>query len=58
MKVIQPLEKRRILLKGTTRKINSQERGFLTCLRPLTTFGLPSMKNVTAPLAKTVLSPF
>ena len=58
MKVIQPLEKRRILLKGTTRKINSQEREFLTCLRPLTTVGLPSMKNVTAPLAKTVLPPF
>ena len=58
MKVIKPSENRRILLKGTTRKINSQERGFLTCLRPLTTVGLPLMKNVTAPLAKSVLSPF
>ena len=32
MKAIKPLENRGILLKGTTRNINSQERGFLIFL--------------------------
>ena len=41
MKVIKSLEKRGILLKGTTTKITSQEGGFLNFLRPLMTAGLP-----------------
>ena len=32
MKTIKPLENRGILLKGTTRNINSQEGGFLIFL--------------------------
>ena len=35
MKVIKSLENRRILLKGTTRKIASQEGGFLNFFTPL-----------------------
>ena len=34
MKVIKFLENRRISLNGTTRKITSQEGGFLNFLRP------------------------
>ena len=49
------LENRKILLTGTTRKISSQEGGFLKFLRPLLTAGLPLMKNVLTPLAKSVL---
>ena len=41
MKVIKSLENREILLKGTTRKITSQEGGFLNFLRPLMTACLP-----------------
>ena len=41
IKVIKSLEKRGILLKGTTTKITSQEEGFLNFLRPLMTAGLP-----------------
>ena len=52
------LENRLILLKGTTRKITIQERGFLNFLRPLMTTGLPLMKNLLTPLAKNILSPF
>ena len=48
IKVIQSLENR-ILLKGTTRKISSQEGGFLNFLRPLMTAGLPLMKNRVTP---------
>ena len=44
MKVIKSLEKRRILLKETTRKTTSQERGFLNFLRALMTASLPLMK--------------
>ena len=58
MKVIKPLENRGVLLKGTTRKITSQEVGFSNFLRPLMTAGLPLMKNVLTPLAKNVLLPF
>ena len=43
MKVIKSLENRGILLKGTTRNITCQQRGFLDFLRPLMTAGLPSM---------------
>ena len=35
------LENRGVLLKGNTRKITSQEGGFLTFLRPLMTASLP-----------------
>ena len=55
MKVIKSLENRGILFKGTTRKITSQEGGFLNFLRPLMTAGLPLMKNVLNPLSKSVL---
>ena len=44
IKVIKSLENRRILLKGTTTKITSQEGGFLNFLRQLMTAGLPLMK--------------
>ena len=54
MKVIESLENRGILLKGTTRKITSQERRLLNFLRPLMTAGLPIMKTVLTPLTKSV----
>ena len=54
-KVIKSLENRGILLKGTTRKITSQEGGFLNFLRRLMTAGLPLAKKVLIPLAKSVL---
>ena len=52
------LENRRILLKGTTRKIATLKGGFLDFLRPLITAGLPLMKSVLTSLAKSVLLPF
>ena len=58
MKVFKSLENRGILLKGTTRKIISQNRKFLNFLRPLMPSGLPLMKSVHIPLAKSVLLPF
>ena len=57
MKVITSLENRGILLKETTRKIINQEGGLLNFLKPLMTAGLPLMKNVLTPLAKSVLIP-
>ena len=57
MKVIKSLENSGVLLKETTRKITSQEGGFLNFLRPLMTAGLPSMKNLLTPLSKSVLIP-
>ena len=57
MKIINSLEKRGILLKGTTTKINSQEGGFLKFLQQLVTAGLPLMKNELTPLGKSVLIP-
>ena len=51
MKVINSLENRGILLKGTTRKITTQEGGFLNFLRPLMTAGLSLMKSVLTPVA-------
>ena len=57
IKVIRSLENRGILLRGTTRKIISQEGGFLNFLRPLMTTSLPLMKNVFTPLRKSVLVP-
>ena len=44
MKVVRFLKNRGILLKGPTRKITSQEGGFLNFLRPLVTAGLPLIK--------------
>ena len=45
------------MLKGTTKKITSQEGGFLNFLRPLMTAGLTLIKNVLITLAKNVLVP-
>ena len=58
IKVIKFLENREILLKGTTKKITSQEGGFLNFLAPLMTAGLPLMKRVHTPLATSILLPF
>ena len=58
IKVIKSLENRRNLLKETTAKIASQEGGFLNLLRPLMTAGLPLMKSVPTPLARSVLLQF
>ena len=58
MKVIKSLGNKGTLIKGTTTKITSQEGGFLNFLRSLMTAGLPLMKSVLTPLAKSVLSPF
>ena len=44
-------------MKGTTRKIICQERGFVDFLRPLMTTALPLMKSVPIPLTKSVLVP-
>ena len=55
MKVIKYLENRGILLKRTTRKITSQERGYLNFLILSMTAGLPSIKGV---LTKNVLLAF
>ena len=55
--VIKSLENRGILLKGTTRKITSQEGGFLKILRPLKAAGLPLMKKILTPIAKNILLP-
>ena len=52
MKVIKALDNRGILLKWTTRKVASQDWGFLNFLRPLMTAGLQLMKNVLNPLVK------
>ena len=44
MKVIKSLRNREISLKGTAKKITSQEGGFLSFLRSLMTAGLPLIK--------------
>ena len=44
-------------MKGTTRKIASQEGGFLNFLRTIITAGLPLMENVLIPLAKSTVVP-
>ena len=56
-KVIKSYENREILLKETTKNLSIQEREFLKFLRPLTSSGLPLMKNLLTPLAKSVLIP-
>ena len=55
--VIRSLENRGILLKRTTRKIGSKKGEFLNVLRPLMLVGLPLVKNVLTPLAKSILAP-
>ena len=55
MKVIKSLENRGNLLKETTREIRSRAGGFIDFLRPFMSVGLPLMKNVLTPLAKSVL---
>ena len=57
IKVIKSSENREFLLKGTTRKITSQEGGFFYFLRSLMKAGLPLTKSVLTPLAKSVLLP-
>ena len=56
-KVIRSLENKGIFLKETTRIINSLKGRFLNFLKPLMTTGLPLMKNLLTPLAKSVLVP-
>ena len=58
IKVIKSLDNRGILFKRTSTNITSQEGGFLNFLRSLMTAGLPLMKNIFTPLAKSVLLPF
>ena len=55
VKVVRLLENRKILLKGTTRKISSQDGGFLNFFRLIMSAGLPLMKSVLIPLVKSVL---
>ena len=57
IKEIRSLENRGILLKGTNRKVTSQEVRFLNFLKPLMTAGLSFNKNVFTPLAKSILIP-
>ena len=57
MKVSKSVENREILLKGTTRKITSQEERFFNFLKRLVTVGLPLTRTVLMPFAKSVLSP-
>ena len=44
-------------MKETTKRISSQEQGFLNFLRPLGKTNLSLMKSVLIPLAKEVLVP-
>ena len=57
MKVIKSVGNRGILLKGTTRKITSQEGEFLNFHRLLMTIGLPLIKSALTLLAKSLLLP-
>ena len=50
--VVRSLENRKILLKGTIRKISSQKRGFLNLPSPLMSVVLLLMKNVLTSLVK------
>ena len=58
MKLIKSLKNRGNLLKEKSRKITSQEGGFLTFFRLLMSAGLLLMKRVLTPLAKSVFLPF
>ena len=55
MKIIRSLENRGIFFKGTTKKFTTQKGRFLNFLRPLMTPGLPLMKWVFTPQAKSAL---
>ena len=57
IKVIRTLANKGILLKGTTAKITSQEGRLLNFPAPLMKVGLPLMKNVLTPFAKSILVP-
>ena len=57
IKVINSLENREILLKGTTTRTTSQKGGFLNFFRPLMTTNLPLMKNLLISLVKSLLVP-
>ena len=57
MKLIKSLENRITLLKRTSRIITSLDWEFSNFLRPLMTAGLPLMKSVLTPLAKSGLLP-
>ena len=57
IKVTKSLENRRILLKGPTRKSTGEEGGILHFLSTLIKAGLPLIKIVLSPLAKTILTP-
>ena len=57
IKVIMSLENRGILLKETTRRITCQDVGSSNFLRPLMRAGLPIMKSLLTPIAKSVLLP-
>ena len=48
---------REILLKRTTKKIATEEGGFLNFLKPLISDGLPLMTKLLTPFTKTVLVP-
>ena len=47
----------KILVKETTKKITSQERRFINIQKASVETDVPLMKNVTTPLAKSVLVP-
>ena len=55
MEAIKSLENRGTLLKGTTKKIISQDGVFLSFPKSLKTAGLKLMKSVLTPVAKRVL---
>ena len=48
---------REILLKRATKKIATEEGGFLNFLKPLISAGLPLMTKLLTPFTKTVLVP-
>ena len=58
IKVIKSIENSGILFKGTTRKITSQEGGFLNFPKLSMTVVLPLMKSLLETLAKNILIPF
>ena len=55
--MIRSLEKRGVLLIGTTKKLSDQEGGFVKFFRSLVKASLPLMKNVLTSLAKSVWLP-
>ena len=57
IKVIRSLENSGVLLKGTTKKITTQEEGFLNFLKPLIIASLPLINQRITVLAKSVLVP-